>query len=98
MSTRVTFHFPTDTDVRYLDSLPTRGDIAHGLGHRRFVVSQVTNDPADGHIATCVTPLAYARDARTLARASRVLAMDMRERAVAAKRQAHEVIEKLRTR
>ena len=88
MQVRVTFQFPTDTEVRYLDRVPRRGEPVRGRGGELFVVSRVESE--DGHLAACLTPVDYAHDARRLSRRMRDLAHELRERAVEAKQRARQ--------
>ena len=83
MQIRVTFQFPTDTEVRYLERVPRRGERVRGRGGELFVVSRVESE--DGHLAACLTLVEYTRDARRLSRKMRDLAHELRERAVEAR-------------
>ena len=94
MQIRVAFQFPADTEVRYLERVPRRGDRVRGRGGELFVVSRVESE--DGQLAACVTLTEYARDARLLSRKMRDLARDMRERAVEATRRNRERMRSLR--
>ena len=80
MLTQVTFHFPTDTEIRYLEQRPCRGDRVRGRCGELFVVAQVDRE-GDTYLARCVTPVEYASDARRLSRTLRTLAHEMRGRA-----------------
>jgi hypothetical protein len=64
MSTRVTFRFPGDSLIRYVDRVPVRGDRVRDVHGRRFVVATSEPDDAGGSIARCVTPVGYTRETR----------------------------------
>jgi hypothetical protein len=91
MQTRVTFRFPHDSIVRYVERRPRRGERVSGLRGEIFVISSTERDGAGGHIVTCVTPIQYAEEARNIAHGARALALEMKERTVEIKRKTLEL-------
>jgi hypothetical protein len=78
MLMQVTFQFPTDTDIRYLEQPPRRGDRVRGRRGERFVVAHV-NREGDVYLARCVTSVDFASDRPTaLAKAEHDRARDAR--------------------
>jgi hypothetical protein len=69
---QVTFRFPTDTAIRYLDRPPRRGDRVRGVDGELFVVLYA-EPTSSGDVAICVTPLEYDRAADLRARAIRAI-------------------------
>jgi hypothetical protein len=69
MSTRVTFRFPGDSLIRYVDRVPVRGDRVRDVHGNGFVVATSEPDGAGGAIARCMTPVGYARETPGLRRA-----------------------------
>jgi hypothetical protein len=66
---RVTFQFPGDTQIRYVERPPRRGEHVRGLDGMLYVVLHA--GPTDsGDIAVCVTPTEYARATRRAPRAA----------------------------
>jgi hypothetical protein len=55
---QVTFHFPTDTQIRYLERRPRLGERVRGLDGEVFVVIDARTN-GSGDVVTCVTPLDY---------------------------------------
>lgn len=90
MQTRVTFQFPSDMEVRYLERRPRRGDPIRGRRHELFFISRIETDDV-GCLAVCVTPVEYARDTKGLSRKARALARELRERAVQVRRRSREL-------
>jgi hypothetical protein len=69
---KVTFRFPTDTQIRYVDRPPRRGDRVDGLDGELYVVLYAEST-GSGDLAICVTPLEYHRATELRARAIHVL-------------------------
>jgi hypothetical protein len=61
MFMQVTFQFPTDSEIRYLEQRPRPGDRVRGRRGELFVVARVERDGA-GYLASCVTPSDLASD------------------------------------
>jgi hypothetical protein len=80
MLMQVTFHFPTDTEIRYLEQRPSRGDRVRGRCGELFVVANVDRE-GDTYLARCVRPVACASEAPRLSRTLRLLTNEMRGRA-----------------
>jgi hypothetical protein len=74
---QVTFHFPHDTQIRYLERVPSRGEHVRALDGELFVVLE-TQPNGPGEVATCVTPAEYARATRSGARSVNRLARGIR--------------------
>jgi hypothetical protein len=51
---RVTLQFPERSEIRYLKRLPGRGERVKDSSGRSWVVADVDNDTAGGHVVTCV--------------------------------------------
>jgi hypothetical protein len=49
---RLLLHFPTDSQIRYLEDVPERGDRVSGLRGEPYVVTDVTRDGA-GFVVVC---------------------------------------------
>jgi hypothetical protein len=91
---QVTFHFPTDTQIRYVERRPRRGERIRGLDGDVYIVAR-TEPGCPGEVARCVTPLEYAREVRRAggpilerAREQGERAIELRARAVRAARRA----------
>jgi hypothetical protein len=69
---KVSFRFPTDTQIRYVDRLPRRGDRVRGLDGELFVVL-LSESTSSGDVVICATPLEYRRATELRARAIHVL-------------------------
>lgn len=63
MLRQVTFHFPHDTQIRYVERGPRRGERVRGLDGELYVVLNVEPNGA-GDVAMCVTSLEYGRAMR----------------------------------
>jgi hypothetical protein len=71
---RIAFHFPNDSEIRYLEFVPTRGQQVFGLHGEPFVVSQVEEE-GDGYLVSCLTMPQYAHEVRRKAMALRHAAL-----------------------
>lgn len=60
---QITFHFPRDTQIRYVDRPPRRGQRVRGLDGELYVVLDA-GPTESGDVAVCVTPIEYARALR----------------------------------
>ena len=69
---KVSFRFPTDTQIRYVDRPPRRGDRVDGLDGEFYVV-RYSDRTGSGDVAICVTPVEYRRATELRARAIHVL-------------------------
>ena len=65
---KVSFRFPTDTQIRYVDRPPRRGDRVDGLDGEFYIVLY-SDQTGSGDVAICVTPLEYRRATELRARA-----------------------------
>jgi hypothetical protein len=52
-SKRVTLQFPGNSEIRYLERLPSRGERVRDSSGRWWIVSDVDNDTVGGHVVTC---------------------------------------------
>lgn len=80
MLSQVTYRFPTDTEIRYLERPPGRGDRVRGRRGEFFIVLDVERE-GDAYVVRCVTPSEYARDLRRVSRRLSSIADDMAQRA-----------------
>ena len=94
MLRQVTFHFPADTQIRYLERPARQGDIVRGLDGQRFVVLEATEEDGSD-VATCVTPIVYARSMVLQARALRARATRLSRRAATTNRYARQLLGRL---
>jgi hypothetical protein len=69
---KVSFRFPTDTQIRYVDRAPRRGDRVDGLDGELYIVVY-SDQTATGDVAICVTPVEYRRATELRARAIHAL-------------------------
>ena len=69
---KVSFRFPTDTQIRYVARPPRRGDRIEGLDGEVFVVLY-SDQTGSGDVVICVTPLEYHRATELRARAIHAL-------------------------
>jgi hypothetical protein len=60
---QIAFHFPKDTQIRYVDRPPHRGQRVRGLDGELYVVLHA-GPTESGDVAVCVTPIEYARALR----------------------------------
>jgi hypothetical protein len=74
---KVTFRFPTDTQIHYVDRPPCRGDRVRGLDGEVFFVLYAERT-SSGDLAICVTPLEYHRATELRARAIHALSSSPR--------------------
>jgi len=74
---KITFRFPTDSQIRYVDRPPCRGDRVRGLDGEVFIV--LHSEPTGyGDLAICVTPLEYHLATELRARAIHALSSSPR--------------------
>lgn len=85
----MTYRFPTDSEIRYPERPPRRGDRVRGRRGELFVVLQVERE-GEAYVARCVTPADYARDLRRLSRRVSSVADEMTQRARELMRRARE--------
>jgi hypothetical protein len=69
---KVSFRFSTDTQIRYVERSPRRGDRIEGLDGELYVVLH-SDQTGSGDVAICVTPLEYHRATELRARAIHAL-------------------------
>lgn len=96
MSARVMFRFPSDTLVRYEEWIPARGDVVHDVAGKLFAVAVTELDGAGGYLATCVTPVQYARETRQRSQRLRAVASGLNDCAHKLQRSTHEQREQRR--
>jgi hypothetical protein len=61
MLKRLTYRFPTDTQVRYHEHVPRQGERVTGLRGESYVVWAVREEEAFSYTVTCLRPEGSAR-------------------------------------
>jgi hypothetical protein len=88
--TQVAFLFPMHSEVRYLESVPVRGQRVRTLDGGLWFVRDVETDSTGTPNVTCVGASELLRDVRRRARTMRDLTLDVRGVTTAAARRAVE--------
>jgi hypothetical protein len=74
---KVTFRFPTDTEILYVDRPPRRGDRVRSVDGEVFIV-MYSEPTSSGDLAICVTPVEYHLASELRARAIHALSSSPR--------------------
>jgi hypothetical protein len=91
MKTRVTFRFPSDFEVRYLERLPRRGERIRAGGGEWFYVSRVESQ-GEGEVVITANLIEYAHDVTESARATRERAQLLHETVAGVRRRSFELL------
>jgi hypothetical protein len=79
---RVEYRFPTETQIRYVERLPGRGDQVDSTPGTKFVVSRAEPDELGEWVVTCVASRDFRQESQRLARSMQGLARELRQRAI----------------
>ena len=93
---QVTYRFPGNAEVRYVDAAPPRGAAVTRAGERHWVVTSPERDAAGREVVHCAPLAEYMRQLRHDARKMRRNAAELRARSAAVLRRAE--LQRARTR